>query len=267
MNEEFKGDLLGFSFNGKHSSDLGIVRTIQSNRINDNTPTHKDIVVDIPGAIGSYYYGTIINKKDIVVTYAFDNVSEEQLLQIKTLFSDKLPHKLIFDEEPYFYYMARISNSAQLKHLCFLENGKRVYKGEGSLTFTCDYPFKIRQRTSAYDEKETISYAFNFDYDFSGVISINCAKERILQIKIRKTDKDTFFAYNFTLSNKTYIDLKKRIIYDENGILSLKKIGEIDWSNLNLTPGEWTISIFDLTGDNDFPTLHVKFDFYETIDF
>ena len=267
MNEEFKGELLGFSFNNVHSSELGIVRIIQGNRVNDSAPSHKDIVVDIPGAIGSYYYGTIINKKDIVINYAFDNVSEEQLLRIKTIFSDKLPHKLIFDEEPDAYYMARVSGSAQLKHLCFLEDGKRVYKGEGSLTFTCDYPFKIRQRTSSYDKKERISYVFKFDYDFSGVISINCAEERSLQIKIRKTDKDTYLAYNFTLSNKTYIDLKKRIIYDKNGILSLKKLGAIDWSNLNLTPGEWAISIFDLTEGNDFPILHVKFDFYETIEF
>lgn len=146
MNEEFKGDLLGFNFNGIHSSDLGIVRTIQSNRINDNAPTHNDVVVDVPGAIGSYYYGTIITKKDIQVPYAFNNVSETQLLRIKTLFSDKLPHKLVFDEEPDVYYMARVSNSAQLKHICFLENGERVYKGEGIITFTCDYPYKIKQK-------------------------------------------------------------------------------------------------------------------------
>lgn len=276
MGKGIKGDLLGFNFNRVHSSNLGIVRIIPSNRINDNAPTHSDVVVDVPGATGSYYYGTIITKKDIQVHYAFDNVSETQLLKIKTLFSDKLPHKLVFDEEPDVYYMARVSNSAQLKHLCFLENGERVYKGEGSITFTCDYPYKIRQRTFSYvendedDESEKSDrffYDFEFDYDFSGIISIDCAEERSLQIKIRNANENSFFTYNFILSSKTCIDFRKRIIYNENGMLSLKKDGEIDLFNLNLIPGEWKFNIFDTTKDGTFPILNITFDFYETIKF
>jgi hypothetical protein len=33
---EFKGDYLGFTYNGVHSSDLGIVRTSNGSRFDEN---------------------------------------------------------------------------------------------------------------------------------------------------------------------------------------------------------------------------------------
>lgn len=210
MNEEFKGELLGFSFNNAHSSELGIVRIIQGNRINDSAPSHKDIVVDIPGAIGSYYYGTIINKKDIVINYAFDNISEEQLLRIKTIFSDKLPHKLIFDEEPDAYYMARVSGSAQLKHLCFLEKDKRVYKGEGSLTFTCDYPFKIKETNKII--------APTITYDSFDVYIDQGTTKNIMKITSQENSEGFTFVYSVKNDCRFTTNLKahQNIIIDFN---------------------------------------------------
>jgi hypothetical protein len=33
---EFKGDYMGFTYNGIHSSDIGIVRTSDGSRFNEN---------------------------------------------------------------------------------------------------------------------------------------------------------------------------------------------------------------------------------------
>jgi phage-related protein len=48
---------------------------------------------------------------------------------------------LIFDEYPYKTYSAKVTGQASLKHIVFeLEEG-RVYRGEGTIQFTCYYPY------------------------------------------------------------------------------------------------------------------------------
>ena len=50
--------------------------------------------------------------------------------------------RLIFDERPEKYYMAKITGITTLKYLCFeQEDGTDLYKGEGSINFVCYYPY------------------------------------------------------------------------------------------------------------------------------
>ena len=43
------GDFIGFTFNGVHSSDMGIIRTSDGSRFNENLlPTSTDKTVQIP---------------------------------------------------------------------------------------------------------------------------------------------------------------------------------------------------------------------------
>jgi hypothetical protein len=61
---------------------------------------------------------------------------------ISKYWNDKKIHPLIFDEEPYKVYYAKITGMASLKHLCFeKDTDTRVYRGEGNIVFTCFYPF------------------------------------------------------------------------------------------------------------------------------
>ena len=61
-----KGDYIGFSYgiNHKtgrpmHSSDLGIVRTSNGSRFDENLlPTMQDKTVQVPGGDGTYYFGS-----------------------------------------------------------------------------------------------------------------------------------------------------------------------------------------------------------------
>jgi hypothetical protein len=75
------------------------------------------------------------------VSYAFDSLSESGLARLKEVFRGDGIHDLIFDETPYKVWSAKVTGTASIKHLCFEENGERIYKGEGSITFTCYYPF------------------------------------------------------------------------------------------------------------------------------
>ena len=140
---EFKGDYMGFTYNGVHSSTLGIVRTSDGSRFNENLlPTIQDKTVQVPGGDGTYFFGSYYTQRQFTINFAFDSLTEEQLNRVKSLFGDKQIHELIFDETPYKAYNAKVTGSATIKHIPFSEGkNNRVYKGEGSIQFTCYWPF------------------------------------------------------------------------------------------------------------------------------
>ena len=136
-------DYIGFTFNGVHSSELGIKRTSEGSRFNENLlPTIQDKAIQIPGRDGMYYFGSYYTQRQFNISYAFDSLTEQQLSRIKAVFGDKKPHRLIFDEAPYKVYLAKVTGSASIKHVPFAEGAtNRVYKGEGSIQFTAYEPF------------------------------------------------------------------------------------------------------------------------------
>lgn len=138
-----RGDFTGFTYNGIHSSMVGLTHVSSSNRYSDNLlPTFKDRVVDNSSGNSKYFFGTDYAKRDIGVSVAFDGVEEHQQQIIRMKWADGEIHDLIFDEEPYKVYSAKITNNSTLKHLCFDGDAdERVYKGEGTLNFTCFFPY------------------------------------------------------------------------------------------------------------------------------
>ena len=165
-----KGDFLGFTFDGIHSSELGIMRVSDGSRYSENLlPTFQDKTVQIPGNNGMYYHGSYYTQRQFNIAIAFDSLTEEQLRRLKLLFSDKKIHSLIFDEVPYKVYKVKITGTPNLKYVCF-DKGRpdywhfedkqdiirtkdalynpyekvgygRIYKGEGQLNFVAYTPF------------------------------------------------------------------------------------------------------------------------------
>lgn len=175
-----KGDFLGFSFDGIHSSRLGITRVSEGDRYNEPlTPEMEDKIIPVPGKDGSYFFGSLYRNKIITVQIAFDFLNESQFRQLRKILAIKKPCQLIFDERPYKVYSAKISSPPQLNYICFdepkkiivgPENGirrvnrgteeedweqiypyeytgkqERIYKGEGTIEFTCTQPFATDQ--------------------------------------------------------------------------------------------------------------------------
>ena len=147
MGKGLSGDFIGFTFNGVHSSTLGITRVSNGSRYTEDLlPTYQDKVVDAPGTDETFYFGTYYKQKVFNINFAFDNLTETQIRVLKQTFSDKAIHELWFDETPYKAYNAKISGNPQLKYICFDDKKeglqpKRVYKGEGSVSFVAYYPF------------------------------------------------------------------------------------------------------------------------------
>lgn len=151
-------DFIGFTYNGKHSSrDLGIYRTSNGSRYIENlTPTLTDKTTDAAGRDGQYYFYTTAKNQTFSVSYVFDSLTESGLRKLKQVFNGREIHDLIFDEAPYKTWSAKVTGNSQVKHLCFTDaNGDRVYRGEGTLTFTCYWPYARTSDISGYPNNFT----------------------------------------------------------------------------------------------------------------
>ena len=171
------GDFIGFTFNGVHSSDMGIIRTSDGSRFNESLlPTSTDKTVQIPGGDGTYYFGSNYTQRQIPISVATDELTETQFRQLKQWLGDKQIHPLVFDEAPYKTYMVKTSSIPTLKFICFDNITKnnsemivnRVYKGEGSLQFIAYFPFArcTKKYLSEYTDSNKEEWA-----DASGLLS------------------------------------------------------------------------------------------------
>lgn len=137
-----KGDFIGFTFGGIHSSELGLVRVSDGSRYNEDLlPPLQDKKAQVAGRDGEVYFGSQYGSKPIKVPVAFDNMNEKSFSKLRRLLSNKTPQLLWFDEKPYKQWLVKSANIHSFKWLCFDEfrNGEkeRIYKGEGTIEFIC----------------------------------------------------------------------------------------------------------------------------------
>jgi hypothetical protein len=169
-----RGSFLGFTFNNIHSSVVGITRTSHGNFNEERlVPIMKDLTMENPGSDSTYHFETLHQKREFVVKFCFEAMTEQQLRQISLFWNDNGVHELIFDEYPYKVYLARITGNSSFKQLCFNDRDERYYAGEGSFIFTCAFPYarsrfpyredyvtdRIHSWVSAQDEEVLINDA------------------------------------------------------------------------------------------------------------
>ena len=137
-------DFIGFSYGKWHCiRDGHVYRTGDGSRYNTNLiPTLTDKTVDAPGNDGQYYFNSFHKNRTFSVNIAFDELTESDFRNLRKLLNGKDIKELIFDERPYVAYDAKVTGTPTIKALCFDdENGNRVYKGEGTIQFTCYNPY------------------------------------------------------------------------------------------------------------------------------
>lgn len=122
-----RGDFTGFSFDGIHSSRLGITRVSEGDRYNETLlPELENNITPIAGNDGNFYFGSYEREKTIPVSIAFDSMTETQFRKMTQLFKSKKLCPLIFDERPYKVYMVKLSTPPQLNYICFDEQAKAI---------------------------------------------------------------------------------------------------------------------------------------------
>jgi hypothetical protein len=69
-------------------------------------------------------------------------LTKSDIDKLKEVFNGLEVKELIFDECPYKAYLARVSGQPTIKYIPFEgEDGEDIYKGEGTLNFTCYQPY------------------------------------------------------------------------------------------------------------------------------
>ena len=139
-------EFLGFTFNGKHSSEFGLTVVSPNGLYQENMfASFEDKTVDVSGKEGVYYFGTEIKTKEMSVQLAFDHLTSENYRKIKEWLSPKVVAKLIFDERPYKYYWVKISSQPTFSYIPFeeeIEGDKvHIFKGDLSISFISHSPY------------------------------------------------------------------------------------------------------------------------------
>lgn len=233
-------DFIGFSFNGFHSSELGIKRASNGSRFEESLlPTIQDKTVQVPGGDGMYYFGSYYTQRQFNIIYAFDELTEEQLAKIKTVFGDKKIHDLIFDEAPYKVYRAKVTGSSSIKYIPFGEGAtNRIYKGEGSIQFTAYEPYarSVHKYADEYDVKNYEQWE-----DAANLLSSQGAFDSIDGNIIRlynPGDKDSDFILTLNFNESGVIPGGSIEISSKNDIRQLhfsqiSRLGEDDQIKIN----------------------------------
>lgn len=145
---EFDYDFMGFTYNGVHSiRDLKIYRVSNGSRYDfPLAPTITDKSMEIPGNDGMYFFNSFHKQRQFTINIAFRDLTETNLRRLRQLFNGKEIGELIFDETPYKAYAAKITGTPTIKAICFDEKKadgglERIYRGEGTLQFTCYMPY------------------------------------------------------------------------------------------------------------------------------
>nr|DAF00312.1 MAG TPA: distal tail protein [Herelleviridae sp.] len=240
-----KGDFIGFSFNGYRSEELGIVRVSDGSRYDEDLlPTSQDKIVQVPGGDGFYYFGSDYTQRQFSINIAFDELTEAQFRKLQQVFGTKELGKLIFDERPYKYYMVK-SGNPQLKYICFGKEGEpRIYKGEGTLTFTAYYPFaksvfKFLEKTQKEGKEVYVLQGTYSNIEEWAEASGMKAQGTLDKVPKNPTggvysisvynagdrEADFILKFNGAPSNAINIELSQQNVADKKAFLNLKNFG------------------------------------------
>jgi hypothetical protein len=111
----YKGEeFLYFAFGDFNSKDYNIYRTTDGSRFSHSlAPSMKDVVVDVNGSDGQYYFGTSHKTKVFDISFAFDGLTINQIRNIKVALSGKeLKELYLFEniEDCTFNKLGKITN-------------------------------------------------------------------------------------------------------------------------------------------------------------
>lgn len=136
-------DFIAFSFDGKHSyEDFNIYRVSAGNKYREDlAPTLKDTTAEIPGSDGMQLLSVYHAQRVFNINIAFDKITDGKIREIKNWLNGRKVCDLWFAEAPYKVYSAKVTGQPQITFIPFDEDGQRVYKGEGTIQFTCYQPY------------------------------------------------------------------------------------------------------------------------------
>jgi len=227
-----EGGYLGFTFNGRHSSEFGLMVVSDGDRYHQTlSPSFSDTVVTVPGKNGGYYFGTQLQNKDFTINCAFNEMTTHMLHDLQNWLYPNKTGWLILDETPYKKYWVKISNIIEPTFVPFDEVKviknytiqQEIVKGELQISFFSFNEFAYENEE--YDlpqilENEIItqqaldSGLIPYNYSHDGI----CFPHEYLQ-KISSETDFNFWIYNAgngVAAADFYFTIDKNEISDNN---------------------------------------------------
>lgn len=121
------GEFTSFSFgdwqsNNPETGAVEVYRVSSGDRYDEELhPEIKDRTAEVPGVNGEYYFGSDYGTRTFDIEIAFDHLTETQFRNLRKVFGTKEIKRLIFNERPYKYYMAKLESPVELSYVCFDE--------------------------------------------------------------------------------------------------------------------------------------------------
>lgn len=135
-------EFLFFSFGNFDSKNKNIYRVINGDRYNEHlAPQLQDKTAEVPGGDGQYFFGTHHKSKVFDVEFAFEDLKEADVRELKQIFSGKEIKELVFSERDDRVYIAKVTGQPILKYIPFDGADGTIYKGEGTVQFTAYWPY------------------------------------------------------------------------------------------------------------------------------
>lgn len=156
---EGKESFLGFWFNGRHSSEFKVIRVSGGKEFEEELlSAAKDTTIDIPGRDGTEFIQAKRQNKQFKISFAFDELYEEDIRAIKQWLAPQKPCELIFDERPYKVWRGKVTTAAKINFVPFDEKERGVvYKGKGDVTFTCFKPYARSKSKNIEDYQQVMA--------------------------------------------------------------------------------------------------------------
>ena len=240
-----KGSFIGFTYGNRHSSQLGILRTSDSDRFSvELTPTVKDLTYGHEKTEGVLYVGSEYTRKILPISFAFYGLLEEQIKDLKNTFNAKDIKQLIFDEDPYKIWYAKPTTVSIMKHVCLTDKDKRFYCGTGTIEFTAYYPYaKSRYEYIEDYTEENIDEWSDYEIIFRGENGQNAIYPAILSYGLLDQSAEKIVGwedgFNEWLQNTSLLTNSPLDMYNVNSCVTYFKEGSLGpYSNLE----EWRIA-------------------------
>lgn len=166
---------VGFTYMGVHSSRFNVSSISNGNGYSKNLfAEHVDNTFEVDGMDGTYYTGTRLTNKRRNLRMFVDSADENMLRDIKRWLAPRNIGKLTFDESPYKYYIAKVSNTPNLEFKPQSDSsGGFVYSGYFNIEFVAYNPFAYSyvKSTDTFDYYEGVGELWNYNlYYDSGIL-------------------------------------------------------------------------------------------------
>lgn len=249
-----------FIFDGKDCADMGVYSTTSSGTYTMYIePTFKDETLEVPAYDGRYYYGTQYSTQQFQFNLFADNLSMTEYRNLRTWLKPRNVGKLILSDQPYKYYIVKITSigalgeypltdAQQVVHSVLGDTieGNVVYTGKFTVTFQTvgsvyGYGLSYYRDDLVYDALNKYGigvYPENYYYD-SGLLYKDMAPALTRTVPANATDFDLTVYNPGSATAIPTIHLLSDESYSDNAFIQL------DNNTLNTST---VIDLYGLTG-------------------